>query len=185
MKKIRFLLPILCAFLCLSFTVSAHPGRLDSNGGHHDRIHGGYHYHRGENAGKVYNNDKEYTTRRTNYTYEYTTAERTEEHAETTQTEQQPNESLLVTIIGYILRIGIGTLIWGSAILPICLLFTFKKDSNDKILLKGYSSGLLCSVLNTIAEDCFNSNNYLWVILVLVLFFGILFAYQTHKKNKK
>ncbi len=108
----------------------------------------------------------------------------TEEHTETTQTEQQPNKSLLVTIIGYILRISIATLVFGSAILLIYLLFTFKKDSDDKILLKGYSSGLFCSVLNTIREDYFNNDNYLWVILLLILVFGIFFAYQTRKKTK-
>ncbi len=29
----------------------AHPGSLDSRGGHHDRIHGGYHHHAGTNTG--------------------------------------------------------------------------------------------------------------------------------------
>lgn len=33
---------------CLAIPVLAHSGRTDSRGGHHDRIHGGYHYH---NAG--------------------------------------------------------------------------------------------------------------------------------------
>lgn len=40
------------ALLALSYsTLSiAHPGGLDSQGGHNDRKRGGYHYHRGPNA---------------------------------------------------------------------------------------------------------------------------------------
>jgi micrococcal nuclease len=42
-------------FLLLIFwdtNAFAHPGRLDSNGGHYNRKTGEYHYHRGPNAGK-------------------------------------------------------------------------------------------------------------------------------------
>lgn len=35
--------------------IYAHPGRLDSNGGHNDYIHGGYHYHDG--SGSSYSSD--------------------------------------------------------------------------------------------------------------------------------
>lgn len=31
----------------MSFTLYAHSGGTDSNGGHHDRKNGGYHYHHG------------------------------------------------------------------------------------------------------------------------------------------
>jgi hypothetical protein len=38
---------VLFAFCLASFGASSHPGRTDSNGGHNDRKHGGYHYHGG------------------------------------------------------------------------------------------------------------------------------------------
>lgn len=51
MKRKRILLCILCSVLLLfsmsALTAYAHPGRLDSNGGHNDNINGGYHYHSG------------------------------------------------------------------------------------------------------------------------------------------
>lgn len=46
MKKRGLVLVMLVAAL-LQILVFAHPGRLDSNGGHHDRKNGGYHYHNG------------------------------------------------------------------------------------------------------------------------------------------
>jgi len=49
----RLRLLLICVFI-LSFTisVSAHPGRTDSNGGHYNRKTGEYHYHNGSSAGK-------------------------------------------------------------------------------------------------------------------------------------
>jgi micrococcal nuclease len=49
MKK---LLSALVLLVFLGTSASAHPGRLDSNGGHHNRATGEYHYHRGPNAGQ-------------------------------------------------------------------------------------------------------------------------------------
>ena len=49
MKKI---LTIFCLFVFVG-TSSAHPGRLDANGGHYNRKTGEYHYHRGPNAGQT------------------------------------------------------------------------------------------------------------------------------------
>ncbi len=48
--KLIFLL--LCLVSLLNFSVNAHPGRTDSNGGHWDRKAGTYHFHTGEYAGK-------------------------------------------------------------------------------------------------------------------------------------
>lgn len=45
MKKISSL--ILLMFVCMSISVSAHPGSLDENGGHYNRKTGEYHYHDG------------------------------------------------------------------------------------------------------------------------------------------
>ena len=41
----RIIIILLLSVLALD--VSAHPGRTDANGGHHDRTSGGYHYHHG------------------------------------------------------------------------------------------------------------------------------------------
>jgi hypothetical protein len=41
---------IICALLSLILQVEAHSGRTDSNGGHHDRSDGSYHYHHGYSA---------------------------------------------------------------------------------------------------------------------------------------
>ena len=43
---VAILAPLILAGLCAT-TASAHGGRLDANGCHHDRKHGGYHCHRG------------------------------------------------------------------------------------------------------------------------------------------
>lgn len=53
-KCILFSISI-CIFLCL--TVSAHPGRTDSNGGHTDNSTGDYHYHHGYPAHDHYDMD--------------------------------------------------------------------------------------------------------------------------------
>lgn len=43
-------LAVLLLACAMSFTVFAHPGRTDSNGGHYDRETGEYHYHHGFEA---------------------------------------------------------------------------------------------------------------------------------------
>lgn len=48
----RRILPIIATvLLTLVYSVYAHPGRLDENGGHNDYINGGYHYHSGDSQG--------------------------------------------------------------------------------------------------------------------------------------
>lgn len=47
-KKLIFLLLLISSLLILP--VSAHPGRTDSRGGHHDSATGEYHYHHGHSA---------------------------------------------------------------------------------------------------------------------------------------
>lgn len=54
---------VLFLLFALSISVSAHPGRTDSNGGHYNRDTGEYHYHNGEYAGQTQDNDT--------YTYSY------------------------------------------------------------------------------------------------------------------
>jgi hypothetical protein len=46
MKNNVFICMLILVFL-FSFQVFAHSGITDSNGGHHDNINGGYHYHHG------------------------------------------------------------------------------------------------------------------------------------------
>ncbi|MDO5311488.1 MAG: YHYH domain-containing protein [Clostridia bacterium] len=56
MKKLKKLTTILlCTIFLLSLnTVSAHPGRLDSNGGHRKTSDGSYHYHLGSDRSVEY-----------------------------------------------------------------------------------------------------------------------------------
>ena len=49
MRKLRFILSAVIV-LALALTASAHPGKLDKNGGHYDKETGEYHYHKGPNA---------------------------------------------------------------------------------------------------------------------------------------
>lgn len=49
MRKLRFILAVLIV-IALSSMASAHPGKLDKNGGHVDKETGEYHYHKGPNA---------------------------------------------------------------------------------------------------------------------------------------
>ena len=45
MKTFKYISMLIVALSLLNSTASAHSGRTDSNGGHHDNINGGYHYH--------------------------------------------------------------------------------------------------------------------------------------------
>ncbi|MBQ3402282.1 MAG: thermonuclease family protein [Synergistaceae bacterium] len=49
MRKLRFILAIVLV-LAMALAASAHPGKLDKNGGHYDHETGEYHYHKGPNA---------------------------------------------------------------------------------------------------------------------------------------
>ena len=49
MRKLKFILSALLV-LAMTLTASAHPGKLDKNGGHYDKETGEYHYHKGPNA---------------------------------------------------------------------------------------------------------------------------------------
>lgn len=49
MRKLRFILSAILV-LAMALTASAHPGKLDKNGGHYDKETGEYHYHKGPNA---------------------------------------------------------------------------------------------------------------------------------------
>lgn len=50
MKKALILMLSLLFLFCFSISVVAHPGSLDSNGGHYNRKTGEYHYHDGKNV---------------------------------------------------------------------------------------------------------------------------------------
>lgn len=66
MKKVKslslFAVSIFLIICVFSSLVYAHPGRLDSNGGHHDYINGGYHYHDGSSSGKQSSNSFTYNS---------------------------------------------------------------------------------------------------------------------------
>ena len=49
MKKLRFILSAILV-LAMAMAASAHPGKLDKNGGHMNKETGEYHYHKGPNA---------------------------------------------------------------------------------------------------------------------------------------
>ncbi|MBQ4431545.1 MAG: YHYH domain-containing protein [Synergistaceae bacterium] len=49
MRKSIFITTLILV-LAMSLTASAHPGKLDKNGGHYDKETGEYHYHKGPNA---------------------------------------------------------------------------------------------------------------------------------------
>jgi hypothetical protein len=49
MTYLKKTLPLACLFIVIpNIGVYAHSGRTDSQGGHNDRINGGYHFHHGE-----------------------------------------------------------------------------------------------------------------------------------------
>lgn len=58
MKK--FLLLFLILTTLFTTSVSAHSGKTDSNGGHHDNVNGGYHYHHGYPAHQHINGECPY-----------------------------------------------------------------------------------------------------------------------------
>lgn len=47
LKKFTVIFLIFCLGVCFLFTANAHSGKTDYQGGHHDNINGGYHYHHG------------------------------------------------------------------------------------------------------------------------------------------
>lgn len=57
MRVKKYILFPLCICLLLCLTVSAHPGRTDSSGGHTDHSTGEYHYHHGYEAHSHYDMD--------------------------------------------------------------------------------------------------------------------------------
>ena len=50
MKQNQVIILAVMGLMSSIVTLYAHPGRTDSNGGHNDNIHGGYHYHSGSSA---------------------------------------------------------------------------------------------------------------------------------------
>lgn len=76
MKKALILMSSLLFLFCFSISVVAHPGSLDSNGGHWNHKTGEYHYHNGDNndvtsSGKLehtYNYDRHYNPNNFNNT---------------------------------------------------------------------------------------------------------------------
>lgn len=99
MKKLNifFHLFLICVFI-LSFTisVSAHPGRTDSNGGHYNRKTGEYHYHNGSSAGKNTGGDSDsysyshFEGPTTNYYYDSGGSSNSDSsYSQTTDTTQQ------------------------------------------------------------------------------------------------
>ena len=60
MKKTTIMILLIMAICSQNLTVFAHPGRLDSSGGHNDNINGGYHYHNGNgsSSGSTYTKPK-------------------------------------------------------------------------------------------------------------------------------
>lgn len=56
-KIVIILLAILLCMYYLCVCTTAHGGRTDSNGGHHDRSDGSYHYHHGYSAHSHYDID--------------------------------------------------------------------------------------------------------------------------------
>lgn len=61
MKKVFLILLILVIVLSITFPTFAHSGRTDSQGGHHDRSNGSYHYHHGYPAHDHPNGECPYT----------------------------------------------------------------------------------------------------------------------------
>lgn len=51
---------LLLIFALYGSFIFAHPGRLDSNGGHNDYINGGYHYHDGNSSGSSKSSNSKY-----------------------------------------------------------------------------------------------------------------------------
>lgn len=78
MKRISFLITI----LILSSISFAHSGGTDSKGGHHDRIHGGYHYHHGYPAHDICGSNCPYLVK------------------EETKTKSEPNNTLGYVMVG-------------------------------------------------------------------------------------
>jgi hypothetical protein len=66
MKKtfLKYNIFIFIVFLSIvfSFQTFAHSGKTDSQGGHHDRVNGGYHYHHGHPAHNHNNGECPYLT---------------------------------------------------------------------------------------------------------------------------
>lgn len=84
-KTLTFLLALILLLL-ISVTVSAHPGRLDSNGGHYNRSNGEYHYHNGSNS-----SDNSYDS--DSYDYDYTTTKKTDNSSTTANYKKSAEES--------------------------------------------------------------------------------------------
>lgn len=94
-KKLSIFLPTLFFLLLISITVFAHPGRLDSNGGHWNHDTGEYHYHNGahsSNNGSNYDsNDYDYDDDYYTATKEYTNISTEQSYSEESSTDNTSN----------------------------------------------------------------------------------------------
>ena len=137
MRKFIILLFSVFVLLALSITVSAHPGRTDSNGGHYNRDTGEYHYHNGEYAGQNQDNDtndysySEFVGPTTSYTYNSNNlySPTTEQNADTSSNSDKEN--------GVGILLALFLVIFGVPMLWECFIgSTTSFDSKDKFTNK-------------------------------------------------
>lgn len=163
MTKKRVLLIIsIIILISLPLVAYAHPGSLDSNGGHYNRRTGEYHYHEGLHTSDDNSSDNtyEYT-----YTTNYTTTKRTEhttENSITTTNSSDKNSNKDTDTKPVIKKLTIFYVV-SSLFVIVALLLYHKADKDDIIYLNGKIKNLEYTVKekdNTIQQvvDEANSN---------------------------
>ena len=97
MKKLLIILALIIVLSVVTITVSGHPGRTDSDGGHYDRTTGKYHWHHGTSAHQHYDMDGDGDldcphSFKDNTETNINTESTTETNSNTESTNEQPTE---------------------------------------------------------------------------------------------
>ena len=132
------------------FAVNAHSGRTDSNGGHHDNIGGGYHYHHGYPAHQHENGECPYDMKdNTNDT-----------ENKSNQTETKPKYTI-GQIIGLIICLPFISYILACVPMAviILILLIFFRDKDSDTIYKIFKWGV----------------TLLTIIISIVLFYNLVF----------
>ncbi|MCH5213142.1 MAG: YHYH domain-containing protein [Oscillospiraceae bacterium] len=163
--KTLTLIPIVIIIIITSITmsVSAHPGKTDSKGGHHDSSTGEYHYHHGYSA-------HQHSNGVCPYDFDDKTSH---ENKQSTQSTKSP-PAIFTT--SKILTVDIISLVIS---LPLALLFTkgkLRTTGRIVAVISIYIGAICCictfPVVKEIANKCFSIANI--IILTVFLLGGLL-----------
>lgn len=174
-KLLQLAITLLLLLICTTITVTAHPGRTDSKGGHYDRSTGEYHYHHGYPA-------HQHTDGVCPYNYDDQTDHNSdsgnnESNAAKHQTYRETKNAgfQLKDIVGLLFITPIFSAVCMAIIFLICTIKN--KDSTNNIsLTKMFLSSIIPGIVMVVFCFFFQSN---WLFVLDCILIGtIVFLHQ-------